>query len=112
MNEPVHAPTAAERSALALYVQRLGQQAKLASAAMARACTADKNKALKHLAALLREHSAPLQQENAKDLERASAAGLSEKNNHRCCLAVASLLPVTQRLRAYKDLRISCRKQS
>ena len=77
MNEPVHAPTAAERSALALYVQRLGQQAKLASAAMARACTADKNKALKHLAALLREHSAPLQQENAKDLERASAAGLS-----------------------------------
>jgi glutamate-5-semialdehyde dehydrogenase len=44
---------------------------------MARASTASKNAALKRLAALLRAETAHLQTENAKDLERAVAAGLS-----------------------------------
>jgi glutamate-5-semialdehyde dehydrogenase len=57
--------------------QALGSQAKAASALMARASIASKNAALKRLAALLRAETAHLQTENAKDLERAVAAGLS-----------------------------------
>jgi len=58
-------------------MQTLGQQAKVAAALMAKASTASKNKALKRLAALLRENTAALQIDNAKDLVRAEAAGLS-----------------------------------
>jgi glutamate-5-semialdehyde dehydrogenase len=56
----------------------LGLQAKTASALMARAPAAIKNKALKALARLLREQTAALQVDNARDLERARAAGLAE----------------------------------
>ncbi|MDO9147815.1 MAG: glutamate-5-semialdehyde dehydrogenase [Hydrogenophaga sp.] len=56
----------------------LGSQAKAASALMAKASAATKLKALRGLAALLRASVAPLQLENAKDLERARAAGLAE----------------------------------
>ena len=55
----------------------LGAQAKAASSAMARASAADKNRALRALAALLRENTEALQLDNAKDLERAVAAGLA-----------------------------------
>jgi glutamate-5-semialdehyde dehydrogenase len=58
-------------------MQILGQQAKEASAAMAKASTATKNSALKRLAALLRENTEVLQIDNAKDLARAQAAGLA-----------------------------------
>ena len=58
-------------------MQILGQQAKVASAAMANASTATKNSALKRLAALLRENTEALQIDNAKDLARAHAAGLA-----------------------------------
>ena len=56
----------------------LGGQAKAASALMAKASAATKQRALRGLAALLRANVAPLQAENAKDLERARAAGLAE----------------------------------
>ncbi len=56
----------------------LGQQAKAASALMAKAGAARKVAALKGLAALLRSNVAALQVENAKDLDRARAAGLAE----------------------------------
>jgi glutamate-5-semialdehyde dehydrogenase len=59
------------------YMQTLGLQAKQASALMARAGTASRNKALHSLARLLRANVQALQAENAKDLERAKAAGLS-----------------------------------
>ena len=59
-------------------MNRLGQQAKAASALMARASTARKVAALRALAALLRANIEPLQDDNARDLERARAAGLSE----------------------------------
>ena len=59
------------------YTLALGSQAKAASVLMARASTASKNAALRKLAALLRENTAALQLDNAKDLERAGAAGLS-----------------------------------
>ncbi len=59
------------------YALGLGAQAKAASALMAKASTAAKNRALLRLAALLRENTAALQIDNAKDLERADAAGLA-----------------------------------
>ncbi len=55
----------------------LGAQAKAASSLMARASAADKNRALLALAALLRANTQSLQLDNAKDLERAVAAGLA-----------------------------------
>ena len=55
----------------------LGAQAKAASSAMARASAADKNRALRALAVLLRENIKALQVDNAKDLDRAMAAGLA-----------------------------------
>ena len=62
---------------IAEYTQSLGLQAKVASAQMARAPAAIKNVALRALARLLRENTAVLQTENAKDLDRARSAGLA-----------------------------------
>ncbi len=59
-------------------MNRLGRQAKAASALMASASAARKVAALRALAALLRANVEPLQVDNALDLERARAAGLSE----------------------------------
>ncbi len=56
----------------------LGLQAKAASALMAKASAATKQRALLGLAALLRASVDALQVDNAKDLERARAAGLAE----------------------------------
>lgn len=61
-----------------VYTLTLGQQAKAASIQMARASAAVKNKALKALARLLREHTDALQINNAIDLDKARAAGLAE----------------------------------
>jgi glutamate-5-semialdehyde dehydrogenase len=62
---------------VAEYTQTLGLQAKTAAAEMARAPAAAKNKALRALARLLRENVQTLAVENLKDLDRATAAGLS-----------------------------------
>jgi glutamate-5-semialdehyde dehydrogenase len=59
------------------YTQALGLQAKTASALMAKAQAATKNRALRQLARLLRENTDALQIDNAKDIERAQAAGLA-----------------------------------
>ena len=59
------------------YTQALGSQAKVASTHMAAAPAAVKNQALRRLAVLLRENVAALQVENARDLQRAVAAGLA-----------------------------------
>jgi len=61
---------------VAEYTQTLGLQAKQASALMARADAATRNKALRALAALLRANIQALQADNAKDIERATAAAL------------------------------------
>jgi glutamate-5-semialdehyde dehydrogenase len=58
------------------HMNVLGAQAKTASAQMAKASAAVKNKALRALAALLRANIDALQIDNAKDIERAIAAGL------------------------------------
>ncbi|WP_137892332.1 glutamate-5-semialdehyde dehydrogenase [Ramlibacter sp. 2FC] len=62
---------------IAEYSQTLGLQAKMASALMAKASAAVKNRALRRLAGLLRENQSSLQADNARDLERALAAGLA-----------------------------------
>jgi len=79
MNAPDQATT---RQALPMHdvarlMQVLGQQAKSASAHMARAPAAIKNRALLNLAALLRKNLAPLQAANQRDLDRATAGGLA-----------------------------------
>ena len=58
-------------------VRGLGVQARVASAQMAKASTAQKSQALRGLAALLRTQVAALAEHNARDLARAEAAGLS-----------------------------------
>ncbi len=58
------------------HMHALGAQAKAASAQMAKASAAVKSTALRKLAALLRENIDALQIDNAKDIERAIAAGL------------------------------------
>ena len=59
------------------YVQTLGLQARIAATQMARADAATKSRALRRLAELLRANVQSLQSDNAKDLERATAAGLA-----------------------------------
>ena len=55
----------------------LGLQAREASASMARASAASKSATLRRLAQLLRENTQALQTDNAKDLSRATSAGLA-----------------------------------
>ncbi len=57
-------------------MQALGQHAKTASAAMAKASAAHKSAALKQLALLLRQETAALVQANQEDLNRAKHNGL------------------------------------
>jgi len=57
------------------YMERVGQQARAASRAMARASTADKNRALLTIAAAIRRDAARLKAVNARDVERARANG-------------------------------------
>jgi glutamate-5-semialdehyde dehydrogenase len=62
---------------IAEHMQTLGLQARQASAAMARADAATKNRTLRSLAGLLRSNVDALQAANEKDLARAVAAGLA-----------------------------------
>ena len=59
------------------YVKTLGLRARMAAVQMARADAATKSRALRRLAALLRDNVQALRSDNAKDLERATAAGLA-----------------------------------
>ena len=59
------------------YMQSVGQQARAASAAMARASTRAKNDTLTELARLLLAAGAPLRDANARDVAAAEAAGLA-----------------------------------
>jgi len=64
-------------NSISILMNQLGSQAKSASSLMARTKAATKNKALRTLAELLRANVNALQEENAKDIERAVAAGLA-----------------------------------
>ena len=89
------------------YSQNLGAQAKTASALMAKASTATKNAALRTLAGLLRANVAALQGENAKDIDRATAAGLPDPMVDRLKLSAAIIETCAQgceQLAAMPDL--------
>ena len=62
---------------IAVYMNRVGAAARSAATAMAAASTAAKNRTLLALARLLRENGPALDAANARDLDAASAAGLS-----------------------------------
>ena len=92
---------------IAEYTQTLGQQAKAASALMAKASTATKNSALRRLAALLRANTAALAVDNARDLARAVEAGLAEPMVDRLRLSPKVIETVAQgceQLAAMPDL--------
>ena len=75
MNDAAHADT--PDTPLLAAMQAMGLKAKTASAQVAKAPAATKNKALTRLAALLRQNVPSLQQANQRDLDRAAAAGLA-----------------------------------
>lgn len=58
------------------YMQRLGEQARQASRAMARASSGDKDKALGAIASALRSHRSAILQANQQDLENGRNNGL------------------------------------
>ncbi len=68
------------------YMQALGVRARHASAALARASTAAKDAALRHIAATVRDRAADIAAANARDLARARANGL---NLEKCVFAVS-----------------------
>jgi glutamate-5-semialdehyde dehydrogenase len=75
MNAPLDPALAA--GSLAAAMQALGQRARAASAAMARASTAAKNDALLKIAQAIRAHRAEIAAANARDVDRAAAGGLA-----------------------------------
>jgi len=77
MNHTAPSAVPASETGLSEVMLQLGQQARAASAHMAKATASAKNQTLLGLARLLRAQTATLQQANAQDLERAQAAGLS-----------------------------------
>jgi glutamate-5-semialdehyde dehydrogenase len=78
------------------YVQTLGKQAKTAAARMARAQPATKNIALRMLAQLLRANAQALQTDNARDIARATAAGLPAPMVDRLKLTLKTIETVAQ----------------
>lgn len=58
------------------YMQRLGEQARTASRAMARASSGDKDKALAAIAGALRSHRNAVLQANQQDLDKGRESGL------------------------------------
>ncbi len=66
-----------DRLDIAQYMDSVGQAARSAATAMAKADTKAKNTTLLALARLLREQTAALQTDNAKDISAADSAGLA-----------------------------------
>ena len=89
-------PASSQRAELAHLMETLGYQAKQASAQVARASAAIKNRALQNLAGLLRENAAALQAANQRDLARAAAAGLSGPLLDRLRLDAKDVVTVAQ----------------
>jgi len=104
---PNSEPESAASSPLVRLMDTLGFKAKVASALMARASTAIKNKALLGLAVLLRQNIAALQAANQRDLERAAAHGLAAALLERLKLSAKDIETVAlgcQQLAAMPDL--------
>ncbi len=88
-------------------MQAMGVHARQASAEMAKASTATKNRALKTLAQLLRANVDALQVDNAKDIDRAVAAGLAAPMVDRLRLSpkvIATVAEGCEQLAAMPDV--------
>jgi glutamate-5-semialdehyde dehydrogenase len=72
----LNAPLAPAITDIAAYVRDVGQRARRASAAMAKAGTAEKNAALQAIAQGIRARVAEIQAANGRDVARAAANGL------------------------------------
>jgi glutamate-5-semialdehyde dehydrogenase len=73
------------------YMRRLGQAARAAARALARADTATKNKALLAMAAAVRRDSAALIEANAQDIKAARASGKDDAFVDRLTLSAKSV---------------------
>ena len=81
-----------------LYMNRIGQQARAASRAMARADTAAKNQALLLIAAAIRRDADALRAANALDLDAARANGLAEAMLDRLTLSDKAIATMAEGL--------------
>jgi glutamate-5-semialdehyde dehydrogenase len=80
------------------YMQEVGQAARSASRAMARASTADKNAALLAMAAMIRTQANEILAANAEDVAEASANGLDAAMLDRLTLTIKSVETMAQGL--------------
>ncbi|NSX02424.1 glutamate-5-semialdehyde dehydrogenase [Cupriavidus gilardii] len=88
------------------YMDRVGRQARAASRAMARASTADKNRALLTIAAAIRRDAEQLKAVNARDVERARANGQDAAFVDRLTLsdkAIATMAAGLEQIAALPD---------
>lgn len=86
------------------YMQQLGQTARAASRAMARADTAMKNTALRQMATLIDQQADQLKAANAKDLEQALVKGLDSAFIDRLTLADKAIHTMIDGLRQIAEL--------
>lgn len=86
------------------YMRQLGQRARAASRAMARADTAAKNAALIAMAALIDQDAEKLMAANAADLDAARAAGLDAAMLDRLTLSAKGVAGMAEGLRQIASL--------
>ena len=86
------------------YMHSLGKTARTASRAMARASTATKNLALRHMADLIELQADALKTENAKDLAQARAKGLDDAFIDRLTLSDKAVSTMIAGLRQVAEL--------
>ena len=86
------------------YMHALGKTARTASRAMARASTATKNLALRHMADLIEQQTDALKTENAKDLAQARAKGLDDAFIDRLTLSDKAVSTMIAGLRQVAEL--------
>jgi glutamate-5-semialdehyde dehydrogenase len=95
-----------ERMDIQAYVADCGRRAREASAAMARASTAARNRALRETARLIGERREALRRANEGDLERARAAGLEQAFVDRLALTdkvLAGMIEGLEQIAALPD---------
>ena len=90
--------------AITEYMHALGKTARTASRAMARASTATKNLALRHMADLIEQQTDALKTENAKDLAQARAKGLDDAFIDRLTLSDKAVSTMIAGLRQVAEL--------
>ena len=86
------------------YMHSLGKTARTASRAMARANTATKNAALRHMADLIEQQADALKSENAKDIAQARAKGLDDAFIDRLTLSDKAVSTMVAGLRQVAEL--------